>query len=108
MKPEQLSRLYNMLKATKAICTTGMELPVAYLQMLTYIALYENKGPLYTSDIMHELGWNAEKMHRAYIAMQAYISRTVARKEGVRGPAYIYHLTEAGRAALCNVNIYLT
>ena len=99
-----LKRIRRLLQRTELTNSTYLETPLYAVELLVYIALYQDGHPIHASELCEALKVKPDKVLRALRQhLCIYVQAVNTRKEGVRGPVKAFYLTTKGKEYILNL-----
>lgn len=104
MNPITLKNLRRLISKAELTNSTYIETPLYAIEMLVYIALYQDDHPIHASELCEALKVKPDKVLRALRQhLCIYVQAVNTRKEGVRGPVKAFYLTAKGKEYILNL-----
>lgn len=104
MNTMTLKRIRRLLQKTELTSSTYIETPLYAIEMLVYLALYQDDHPIHASELCEALKVKPDKVLRAlrqHLCM--YVQAVNTRKEGVKGPVKAFYLTTKGKEYILHI-----
>ena len=93
-----LKRIRRLLQRAELTNSTYLETPLYAVEMLVYIALYQDDHPIHAVELCDALKAKPDKVLRALRKhLHLYVQAVNKRKEGVKCPVKAFYLTTKGQ-----------
>lgn len=98
MNIQTLKRIRRLIQKTELTSSTYLETPLYAIEMLIYIALYQDDHPIHAAELCDALRVKPDKILRALRKhLCLYVQAVNTRKEGVKCPVKAFYLTTKGK-----------